>query len=484
MSSLTRVRFHKPVTRPAWETSVCSSELGEFTFYPTKPNNTVALGAVWIVAANHNVIIRDALSRHLSATFRLEMYGTAREVFSRLSSSGDTLPDVVILDVDLDDMAGISAVATLRCHFPATKIPIITTGKYGDSDRLVKCLHEGAQDYIHTPVRRDELIIRVNTQISLAGAARAETEMAILRCILPSHVISRMGAGARRIADSHENVTVMFADLCGFTDMCSAVSAEDVVEFLNGLYTALDRIVDANGVYKVDVIGDAYMVVSGHDSASKETHASNVLNFALDILEVLHTTLLPADLGPARMRIGIHSGPAVAGVLGEKTPHYTFLGDTVNVASRMESHGGPMAVHLSAAAYSQLIGEGWDGADFECAGRTRVKGKGTMITYFAKAGEYEEALEARRETDVPYIRAMSDHESGTLAHSSRRRSIENRHTRGDALSTQLSGAPVGWVTIATSTISRRTSVPSSSAWSEDLSGGGKIELPASFLGEP
>ncbi|KAG2484319.1 hypothetical protein HYH03_016861 [Edaphochlamys debaryana] len=190
-------------------------------------------------------------------------------------------------------------------------------------------------------------------------------------------------------ASAHRCVTVLFADVCDFTSMCNELEPLAVMAFLNGLFTRLDSLCDIYGVYKVETIGDCIMVCGGLitvdaegfkavrcDGSEDELHALKVLCFAKAMLrEVAHMTL-PHNGRPLRMRVGLHSGPVTAGIVGAKMPRFCLFGDTVNTASRMESTCEPGCVQVSAATRALLPEEPW-----VPSGGVQVKGKGEMQTF-------------------------------------------------------------------------------------------------------
>ncbi|WAR26268.1 GCYB2-like protein [Mya arenaria] len=159
----------------------------------------------------------------------------------------------------------------------------------------------------------------------------------------------------------------------------AACPAIDIVNMLNDLYNRFDACTTVHGVYKVETIGDAYMIVSGVP-VKTTAHAQLVANFALDMVAEASNVNSPATGKPLQIRVGIHSGPVVAGVVGNKMPRYCLFGDTVNTASRMESHGSAGRIHCSPDSHSHLIQT--KEYEFRCRGEVDVKGKGKMTTFF------------------------------------------------------------------------------------------------------
>ena len=211
------------------------------------------------------------------------------------------------------------------------------------------------------------------TQELVAAVGRAEK---LLLNTLPRPIAMRLQAGEERIAESFESVTVLFADLVGFTERAAATDAEALVELLSQVFTAFDAISDRYGVEKIKTIGDAYMVVAGVPTPRAD-HLEAMADTALALLDAVARVgeRIGADL---QIRVGMHSGPVVAGIIGTRKFAYDLWGDTVNTASRMESHGVPGRVHVDESTYAQLR----DRFRFEERGEVEVKGLGMMRTYF------------------------------------------------------------------------------------------------------
>lgn len=199
--------------------------------------------------------------------------------------------------------------------------------------------------------------------------------------MLPKQIVEDLKSGRAIKAESFDNVTIFFSDIVGFTDICSRSSPLQVVELLNDLYTCFDTIIDEYDVYKVETIGDAYMVVSGLPTRNGINHAAEIASMALHMLSAMMSFRIHhmPDV-KLQLRVGLHSGPCVAGVVGIKMPRYCLFGDTVNIASRMESGGYALRVHLSdtTATLLQQIG----GYHLEERGLREVKGRGAMMTWW------------------------------------------------------------------------------------------------------
>lgn len=214
-------------------------------------------------------------------------------------------------------------------------------------------------------------------------AAEKEKTDRLLRNVLPPSIAERLKSGETTIAERYEQVTVLFADIVGFTELSSRLPPELLVDNLNRIFSRFDELTRRHGLEKIKTIGDCYMVVSGLPEPRRD-HAENLAAMALELQACLaslgNELLFPQgmDRSALRMRIGLHSGPVVAGVIGTQKYAYDLWGDTVNTASRMESHGTPGQIHCSEAVY-QLLHETFV---FSAGEEIQVKGKGRMRTYF------------------------------------------------------------------------------------------------------
>jgi adenylate cyclase len=204
---------------------------------------------------------------------------------------------------------------------------------------------------------------------------REKSERLLLN-ILPQSIAARLKDGATVIADSFSNVTVLFADLVDFTRLAARIPASDLVRLLNEVFSQFDWLAELHGLEKIKTIGDAYMVVGGLPSP-RDDHAIAVAEMALDMQRVIGRV---DSLGGIRLnlRIGVSSGPVVAGIIGSKKFIYDLWGDTVNIASRMESQGELGCIQVSASTYDLLQST----HILRERGRIEVKGKGQMNTYF------------------------------------------------------------------------------------------------------
>ena len=210
-------------------------------------------------------------------------------------------------------------------------------------------------------------------RLLLAEQDRSER---LLLNVLPSPIAARLKQGEAVIADRFPEVTVLFADLVDFTRRSQETTPEQVVQVLDDLFTAFDRLAERHGLEKIKTIGDAYMAVGGLP-APRPDHAEAVAEMALAVREEVGRHLDPAGQ-PLAVRIGIDTGPVVAGVIGTTKFSYDLWGDTVNTASRMESYGVVGCIQVTERTYRRLR----DRYRFERRGPVQVKGKGELVTWF------------------------------------------------------------------------------------------------------
>ncbi len=245
--------------------------------------------------------------------------------------------------------------------------------KYMELEHEVRSVEARKQatkfDYEHKTAEREKTLA---VERALSKATRE-----ILANILPPTITERLLNGEKKIADSHQCVSVLFIDIVGFTKMSTKLPAGELIDILDIVFTRFDTICKKHGLEKIKTIGDAYMAVCGAPVAV-ENHAERTALAALEMLEdfsMEQRFSVPIDLG---FRIGLHSGSVVAGIIGENKYAYDLWGDAVNTASRMESHGEAGKIHAS-EEFRNSVGSEFI---FSERGEMEIKGKGKMKTYF------------------------------------------------------------------------------------------------------
>ncbi|MFL5878712.1 MAG: adenylate/guanylate cyclase domain-containing protein [Actinomycetota bacterium] len=222
---------------------------------------------------------------------------------------------------------------------------------------------------------RERALAALDRAHRLLQVERAKSERLLLN-VLPQSIAERLKEREDVIADGFSHVTVLFADIVGFTPYAERVPADASVQTLNELFSDFDDLAQRGGLEKIKTIGDAYMVVGGLPEPRPD-HAQAVADMALAVREEVARHTDPAG-EPLAARIGIDTGPVVAGVIGRRKFSYDLWGDTVNTASRMESNGVPGCIQVTERTYRRLR----DGFRLERRGPIQVKGEGEMTTWF------------------------------------------------------------------------------------------------------
>jgi class 3 adenylate cyclase len=308
----------------------------------------------------------------------------------------------MLLDIEMPEVTGIEVLAELK-EERGLPVPVIVISGSQDTGDAVRCIEMGAEDYLPKPFDPVLLRARVTTSLEkkklrdldaqrleqikkeheLVVAEQEKTEKLLLN-ILPRPIATRLKGGEKLIADSHQAVTVLFMDLVGFTKLSRTTTAEKLVKMLNAIFSTFDLLVERSGLEKIKTIGDSYMLVSGAPKA-REDHAQAAADLALAMIDAL-AKINRVNQTDLQARIGLNSGPVVAGVIGIRKFTYDLWGDTVNFASRMESSGIAGRVHCSAATAELLQ------TDFELEDRgpIEVKGIGQTHTFFINSRKIAE----------------------------------------------------------------------------------------------
>lgn len=296
--------------------------------------------------------------------------------------------DLVLLDLLMPVMNGLEVLARLKAEERWRDMPVIMVSGLQENDAVLKCIEAGAEDYLPKPCNVVLLRARINACLERARwrerervyLAQLEVEKAksdrLLRNILPHPVVLRLNEGETAIADGFGAASILFADIVGFTPAAASMTPSRLVGKLDRIFSAFDALALDLGVEKIKTIGDAYMAATGLPEP-RHDHVEAIADFAIGILDALRSFDNDGE-PPLRVRIGVHTGPVVAGVIGRHKFIYDVWGDTVNVASRLESHGLPDHIHVSAEVRDALV----DRFAFESRGSVMLKGKGETPAFF------------------------------------------------------------------------------------------------------
>jgi adenylate cyclase len=314
----------------------------------------------------------------------------------------DSRYDLILLDLQMPGMSGFEVMEGLKEIETGDYLPVLVIT--AQPDHKLRALQSGAKDFVSKPFDHAEVLARVRNMLevrllhqetkNLYAQVLAEQRVSerLLLNVLPQTIAERLkahgGINAASlldvvgddflplIADSDPDVTVLFADIVGFTRLCSDVAPQRLVVLLNEIFTGFDSIADKRGLEKIKTIGDAYMAVAGIPSAAVD-HVSRAAHMALDMLDSL-SGFNQRNGYRLQMRIGIDTGAVVAGVIGKRKFIYDLWGETVNTASRMESCSLPGRIQMTDSTRQRLS----ETFTVQSRGNIDVEGKGAMHTWF------------------------------------------------------------------------------------------------------
>lgn len=299
-------------------------------------------------------------------------------------------PDIVLLDAMMPVMDGFTCCARLQENSKTQAIPVLMITALDDKQSVNEAFEVGATDYVTKPIHWPVLLQRVRRLIQQSLLYREliesqqKTENLLLN-ILPESSAKRLqeeSPGDLAIADHFPNVSVLFADMVGFTKFASEIGPIELIVKLNSIFSEFDKLTEQYGLEKIKTIGDGYMVASGLP-IPRDDHADAIVQMALAMQQAM-TRLNTQTQEFHSLRIGIHSGPVVAGVIGTKKFSYDLWGDTVNTASRMEQYSFPGCIQVTEDTYKLLS----ENHLFAERGLIDVKGKGKMKTYLLDCSEH------------------------------------------------------------------------------------------------
>jgi adenylate cyclase len=296
--------------------------------------------------------------------------------------------DLILLDVMMPEMGGYDVLLRLKQSDRLRHIPVVIVSALTDFENVVRCIELGAEDYLLKPFNPTILWARINACLEKkrlrdqeqAYLRQLQREQAkadqLLLHILPRPIAHQLKESQYTIAESFADVTVLFADIVGFTALAAERSPMQVVQMLNQIFCAFDHLALKHGVEKIKTIGDAYMAVSGMP-IERPDHTIAIAEMALDMQRAIQE-INQATGETFQLRIGMHCGAVVAGVIGSYKFSYDLWGDTVNLASRMESQGLENRIQVTESLYERLR----DRFHLEPRGMLPIKGKGLMNTYW------------------------------------------------------------------------------------------------------
>ena len=384
-------------------------------------------------------LIRQRLRKHVrEEKFLLEFAGNGRLALEKLKEFDDIR--IIVTDINMPEMDGLTLLSELAKLDRPTRTLVVSA--YGDMQNIRSAMNNGAFDFVTKPIDftdldltlektvqevlyvlqsletkqklQDETIERIKAQEEALMQAEENAKLIIqqnvmleekvaertlelaekneilnvelqrseqlLLNILPYETAQELKMSGKAVARYYPDITVMFTDFKGFTHIAEKLSPEQLVQEIDEFFTAFDLIMEKNGIEKIKTIGDAYMAASGLPAVN-DTHALDMVNAAVDIIEYMEVQRqirIAANRPVFDIRIGIHTGPVVAGIVGHKKFAYDIWGDAVNLASRMESSGEAGQINISQATYDRISGT------YSCIFRGEIdaKNKGKVGMYF------------------------------------------------------------------------------------------------------
>jgi len=295
--------------------------------------------------------------------------------------------DLVLLDIMMPVMDGFETLDRLKADPKLRHIPVVMLTALDEVASTVRCIEAGAEDYVPKPF--NPVILRARMGASLdkkrlrdqeraylaeIQAERAKSERLLLN-VLPKAIGERLKSGEQTIVDAVPEATVLFADIVGFTRIAATFSPARTVSLLNELFSEFDQLSEQAGIEKIKTIGDAYMVVGGVPLPLAD-HAVRVARVAFGMLAAMHRFNARHQFH-WELRIGLHTGPVVAGIIGSTKFAYDLWGDTVNIASRLESHGEPNIPQVSEIT-AELLRPHFE---VEARGHIDLKNRGAMKVF-------------------------------------------------------------------------------------------------------
>jgi class 3 adenylate cyclase len=306
--------------------------------------------------------------------------------------------DLMMLDMEMPELDGLGVLRVIKATPELNYLPVIVVSGAEQIEKTVECIQIGAEDYLPKPFNpvllrariystvekkrlRDidkERIVQLQDEKERLNIEQMKTEKLMLN-ILPRPIADRLKKGESNIAGSYPEVTIIFSDLVGFTNMSAGKTAQELVKLLNNLFSRFDRRAEMLGIEKIKTIGDAYMAVGGLP-IPRSDHADIVAEMALGMFDDLKEFNESQNVS-VNMRVGLNSGPVVAGVIGFTKFSYDLWGNTVNTASRMESTAEHGKIQVSTSTYDLLV----PNFLLEERGLVECKGLGEIKTYYLTA---------------------------------------------------------------------------------------------------
>ena len=328
---------------------------------------------------------RDLLARQLAR--QGHRVTVAEGGHQALAMMRQTNFDLVLLDLMMPEISGLDVLKIMKADDQLRDLPVIVISALEEQDSAIRCIEAGAEDYLTKPINPILMHARIRAGLDKVRIRHLENEHrndleaekqkfeALLLNILPRPIIDRLAAG-ETIADTFDHVTVLFSDFVGFTRLSRTYPPDRVVATLNRIFSEFDALAIRLGVEKIKTIGDGYLAVSGIPIPT-DNHAETCAEMAIGMLEILRR-LNPSFDEPLEMRLGLASGPVIAGIIGSHMFAFDIWGDTVNMAARHESYSEPNRIHVALETAALLE----PAFRLESRGILNIRGRGQVETFF------------------------------------------------------------------------------------------------------
>jgi class 3 adenylate cyclase len=338
-----------------------------------------------VLVVDDNFLNRTLLATNLSDQgYSVETASNGKIALAMLRQNSY---DVVLLDLLMPEMDGYQVLETMHSDPDLHFIPVIVISSLDEMDSVIRCIEMGATDYLTKPF--DPVLLKARLSASLANKRLHDMEQAHFRAIqvereradrlllniLPEPIANQLKIGKEPVPQTYD-VSVMFADVAGFTPWAAVRSPKEVLNLLNTIFSTFDALIDRYQIEKIKTIGDAYMAAGGLP-IEKPGHEFDMAYLALEMLKVYNN--LPLIIQEQlHLRIGIHCGPVIAGVIGSRKFIYDLWGDTVNTADRLQAQCEPGHIQISSEFYNRIK----EKFTFSEKMFTELRSKGGVETYF------------------------------------------------------------------------------------------------------
>ena len=316
-----------------------------------------------LLVADDNENNRDMLVRLLQRQgMKTSTASNGREALEMLRASNY---DLILLDIMMPEVDGFEVLQTMKADAALREVPVIVLSAIHEMDAIIRCIKMGADDYLPKPI--DLTLLRARVGATVQKKRLRDREKQLLLNILPLRIAEELSEKGYVEPRHLDKVSILFTDFVKFSQITKQLSAGDLVALLNICFTEFDHIVARHGLEKLKTIGDSYMLVGGLDSDSG-SHAVDAVLAAIEMVDIVKNMALPENLELA-VRVGVHTGPVVAGVVGVHKFAFDVWGDAVNYSARLEASSQPNRINIS--AQTRELVEGF----FDCEYRGQIQTK-------------------------------------------------------------------------------------------------------------